>query len=106
MGGGGPEGTERAPAGSGDANAGDDFDDASRRGGQGDSELARLLEDTIFAAAVALSELVVPMGLIDDIFSIHALESEREKEKGSGEGERAKSRGLMAKKEVKNFGRK
>ena len=47
LGGGGPEGTEEAPAGSGDADAdADDFDDASRRGGGGESELARL-EETI-----------------------------------------------------------
>lgn len=46
LGGGGPEGTEEAPAGSGDADADDDFDDASRRGGGGESELARL-EETI-----------------------------------------------------------
>ena len=50
LGGGGPEGTEEAPAGSGDADIDDDSDadlnDASRRGGGGESELARL-EETI-----------------------------------------------------------
>jgi hypothetical protein len=88
LGGGGPEGTEQAPARSGDA-AADDFDDASRRGGGlSESELARL-EETI-VAAISPSKLVAATGGSDRAVSscVQVRESEGEKERKPGKGER------------------